>query len=526
MKMSLPIMAAVLLIGGGAGIGGLYYLQSQQNLATAEITSDSRLIDATITIGDDPWIGYAPLASNAMQSAARADGIVVEYVSDGGDYATRMQQIRDGDLDMAVVTIDANLLNTPDLNRGGVIVSVIDQSNGGDALVCDYSQISGIDDLSTTTGWNIAFTPNSPSHQLLRGIGNDFGADVLLQETSWRVETNGSGEALEQLQAGNVTCAVLWQPDVARALQGSNALGVVFSSADADGLIVDVLMVHRRHLLPSSPMRAHIQTVLHNYFEVLKEFSENEEFRLEQVKAYLREFDGARFSDDEIIAMLDGVDWVNLTENAESWFGVGGDSPYFKLEEAHDFARAIIRAEQGQDFLRFFRAVSVIDGQFIRTLYDQQTIVEHNATITNPLELRFQPLSELMWNTLDTQGTLRSRRIVFQPGSLVLQDAARAALGEAMQDFRRYPRSRLEIQVGYSPNGGAEAQADAQARADATRRYLLETHGLDENRVRVFVPEPQLVSVMIPQREGENGRAYGSRLREVQLVLRRPTSDS
>jgi len=219
--------------------------------------------------------------------------------------------------------------------------------------------------------------------------------------------------------------------------------------------------------------------------------------------------------------MMSGVSWVNLTENAESWFGVGGENRYYKLEEAHDFACVLIEADaaHGSDFCRRIRPQGFINGGMISALYEAQTITEHNATITDPLELRFPPLSALEWNTLTPQGTLRSRRIVFQPGSLELAPETIGALREAMNDFKRYPHSRLQVQVGYNPTLGGTAADDADARAAAVMNYLVDTYSIDPNRVRVSTQAS-------PQRDGEGGRAYQSRLRGVDLGLLRKTNDS
>jgi len=525
----IPIAIGLLVLGCFA-IGGLYFFQSSKDDAAAGSTSDRGKIASNIKVGGDPWIGYMPLASTKNKTNLRRKGITLQYLSDGGDYQKRMQQVRDGKLDMAVVTVDANLLNTPDFNRGGVIVAVIDQSSGGDAMVCDASEISSVGDFTLKTEWKVAFTPNSPSHHLLRAMGNDFGIDAFLQDRgSWRVESDGSSDALEKFKSGSVDCAVLWQPDVVRALQGSNNKKVIFSSADADKLIVDVLIVHRKHLLPSSKMRPYIEMVIDEYFKTLHVLTGDEALLLKEAKSYLRTFDGGKYTNAEIQSMLDGVTWVNLKENGESWFGIGGDSPYYGLNQAHDFALSIIRGEKGKGYEKLFRPESITDSSFIKTLYERSSINEKNSTVTDPLKLRFPSLSELEWNTLSTQGALRSRRIVFTPGSLKLDDSSVRAIGEAMNDFKRYPKSRLEVQVGYivgsTESANLEAKKSATIRAEAVHNYLVSTYDLDPNRLRVYVPEPQYVATVIPQADDEGGRAYRSRLREARLVLRRSVNN-
>ena len=51
----------------------------------------------------------------------------------------------------------------------------------------------------------------------------------LYRKGRWRLETNGSSEALERLLAGEAQAAVLWEPDVSRALAQPDMIKLIGS---------------------------------------------------------------------------------------------------------------------------------------------------------------------------------------------------------------------------------------------------------------------------------------------------------
>lgn len=517
--MPMVIAVALIVVIAIATIGLRFFRDDQENQALLS-TSDRGEIVQEFTVAMDAWVGYMPLCSSRLAARLRARNISLRCQNDNADYAQRMQQLARGEIDFAVSTVDANITNGGAQNFPGVVVSVLDQSQGGDAIVAWTDEIANIDALGTTDGWQIAFTPNSPSHHLLRSVGSDFSIDTLLSPGDWRVETDGAQEALRRFRNREVSVAVLWQPHVAAAV--ADGATVIHSSASTDKVIVDVLLANRRIIRQNASERQYIGIVLEEYFETLRELREDRELMVRETRDFIRTYAGGRASAEEINVMLDGVTWINLRDNAEAWFGVGGSSPYYGLGDAHDFALRIIRAEEGADYQRYFTPEGVIQNDFIQELYVAGGYQgEEGSTITNSLRTDFAPLADAGWSNLQQVAFLRSRPVIFMSGETQLEERSREALGEAMGDLERYPTFRVELRIGYDANDDdvVEAQNRARARAETVRQYLIDTYGLDADRLRVYVPSPSEVAEIIPRRSGESTRSYRARFRQVQLVL-------
>ncbi|MEM8961495.1 MAG: hypothetical protein AAGD38_08465 [Acidobacteriota bacterium] len=483
-----------------------------------EATSDVGELKGEIVVDIDPWIGYGVLCSDAFRQNLRRVGYAWTCHNDGGDYPERLRRLAAGESQLAVITVDAYLLNGGQYDFPGVQIFVIDESKGGDAIACWQDRIAGIDDLKNETGWKIAFTPGSPSHQLLRSMANDFGIRTLLSAVGdWRVETNGSGEALRRLVDRDVACAVLWQPDVARALS-QEGIHVIHSSAVTNKVIVDVLLVGRDF---AADNRSIVRSVTREYFTTLRSFRDNPEQHREELKDFVQEYGDFDPSDEQLASMFEGVAWVNLRDNAEAWLGVGGANRYFGLEEAHRFALEIIRAEEGRErFLADFQPAEVIWSEPVRDLYlasGAYDAAQGADTVTEPLTLPFEPLPAAEWDRLRAVGTLKGRDIVFERGSTTeLNYRSREGIDQAMEDLGRYPRFRIELRVSHQESGDVEAkQRAALERGETVRQYLIDQFDLDEDRLRVIVQSPDQRRM----RPGERFKAWEARLRQVEITL-------
>jgi ABC-type nitrate/sulfonate/bicarbonate transport system substrate-binding protein len=129
--------------------------------------------------------------------------------------------------------------------KSRAIIMVIDESSGGDAIVARRDRLKSLDDLKTRTDYRIAFTAGSPSEYLLKAVAVHFDVPPLRNpQGTWRVAVNSSAEALKQLREGKVDAAVLWEPDVSRAL-AENGIYRVLGTENTRRLIVDVLTVNR-----------------------------------------------------------------------------------------------------------------------------------------------------------------------------------------------------------------------------------------------------------------------------------------
>jgi len=506
------VALALLFIGAACLIGYFFaapWLEERMQLAS----SDAQDTKGTISIGVDNWVGYFPLCSPVMKRNLRQAGFVLRCQDDKADYAKRMGQLASGELGFAVATVDSYLLNGSKESFPATIVLVIDESKGGDAIVARRDKVARIEDLRTAQGVKIAFTPGSPSEHLVKAIGAHFDIAMLRQRAGpWRVETQGSSEAREKLEKGEVDVAVLWEPDVSRAL-ASDELTKLLGTEDTQKLIVDVLLV-RRELSVEQPEMVSI--LLSQYFETLRYYRENpEELRKELG-------DATDLPDAQVESMLRGVRWATLQDNALVWFGIDapGQTASEGIVDAIESAAQILKeaGDFGSDPLPEGDAYRILHSQPIEQLFAGRTFGTVAAQDSAESLVRaFEPLAAERWEALQPVGTLKVRPITFQSGTAQLSLEGKLELDRAAENLSHYPNFRVVV-AGHS---GVRGDADenlrlSQERADAVARYLQVTYGIDEDRLRAV---GRGASQPLPKEPGESARSYNYRLPRVELLL-------
>jgi outer membrane protein OmpA-like peptidoglycan-associated protein/ABC-type nitrate/sulfonate/bicarbonate transport system substrate-binding protein len=473
-------------------------------------TSDARDTKAKIVVGMDNWIGYFLLCSADMKKRMRAGGYLLQCEDDKADYAGRMQRLRNGELQFAVATIDSYVLNGAAKAFPGTIVAVIDESKGGDAIVAWKDRFATLEDLKKKGTVKIAFTPNSPSEHLLKAMAVHFDVAALRQRQGpWRIEANGSPDALETLMARKADVAVLWEPDVTRAL-ANPGIAKLLGSEDTDKLIVDVLLVSRKF---SQEKPEAVTSLLTEYFQVAKAYRENTQ-RLEQdvVQA-------TRIPNDKVKTLLNGVAWASLSDNFQSWLGTGAgadgladaiQSTVSILVDSGDFKDNPI---PDRDPYR------IINRQFVSAIYVKTVTggAPADSGTAQSLERQFKPLGESAWSALKEVGTLKTLPVVFQSGTAELSLEGKQELDKAMENLRHYPNFRVVVKGHTAVRGNSEENKKlSQERAESVARYLQVTYSVDPHRLRIvgYGSEKPL-----PQNPGESERAYAYRLPRVELSL-------
>ena len=514
MNKHAKIVITMIVLAGIALLASKFLLPLYANWQQQD-SSDARGTRGTIRIGVDNWVGYFPLCSDENKRRMRRVGYLLRCEDDGANYGERMRKLRTGDLQMAVATVDSYLLAGYDQQYPATIIAVLDESKGGDALVAWEDRISSIDDLKTGAGFLIALTPDSPSEHLLKSIGVHFDIPLLRQQqAAWRLETDGSEAALELLKSRQADAAVLWEPDVSRALE-IDGVSRLLGTEDTEGLIVDVLLVNRRWS-ESDPDA--VFALLSNYFKTLKYFRDNpDNLRGDLADQY-------SLGSDQVEALLQGVSWATLGENASKWFGVsrkGGwisealvesiESAADILVEAGDFSESPI---PNNDPYRLTNSQFIAD-LFSRGLSSGEALAPDSGG--DPLARAFSPLNDQQWAQLSEVGTLKIRPIVFQSGSASLTYEGKQEVDRAVENLRHYPNFRVVISGHSGLRGDAQANRElSQSRADSVSRYLRVTYALDSNRLKAAGKGS---SDPLPKQPGESNRSYNYRLPRVELTL-------
>ncbi|MBF0314728.1 MAG: OmpA family protein [Oligoflexia bacterium] len=516
MKTSAKLFFIITTVGIFLMLG--YYFAKPFWVKKIQISSsDAGQAEATLTIGVDSWAGYLPLCSGEMRKRLLSKGLLLQCENDNGNYAERMQKLYQGKLDFAVATVDSYILNAAQYDFPGSIIMVIDESKGGDAIVALKDKISKLDQLKTKQGWKIAFTPASPSEHLLKSISSHFDLQAIRNKKgAWRVEVSGSEEARKRLEAGEVDLAVLWEPDISKVLASEKMVKLI-GTEDTRRLIVDILVVNRK-LAKDHP--EWVKKLLMEYFNVLKFFRDNPQSLVEEIRSQ------SKISEEQALQVLQGVRFVNLTENARDWFGIpvngqGKDGLVSTIEstveillEHHDFKQSPL--PERDPYRLQYRT-------FVEELVSDLTQFGNTSEqLPSGSGGGFPPLTPEQWEALMEIGTLRIRPIPFKSGTMELDENGEAELDLLVQNqLYHYPNFRILV-TGHTGSRGdrlANQELSLQ-RAEAVKKYLLEKHNLDTNRIHCLGMGSERP---LPQDPGESERSFEYRLPRVELKLLAPT---
>ncbi|HTE39565.1 MAG TPA: phosphate ABC transporter substrate-binding/OmpA family protein [Steroidobacteraceae bacterium] len=509
MSSHLKIFVLVIVLGIAGIVGYKYFLPVWQDRTQRE-TSDAASEHGALTVGVDSWVGYFPLCSPTMTKRMRAAGYALRCEDDKADYAARFRRLNEGELQLAVATVDAYVLNGVQSQYPGAIVAVLDQSKGGDALVARRSVAANLDALKKQSKLRVAFTLNSPSEHLLKAVGVHFDVPQFRdRKGAWRIPANGSNDALTKLQKGESDLAVLWEPDVSRALADPEFVKLI-GTDDTDSLIVDILIASRA-LVRDKPEA--IAVVLDQYFKTLREYRDDEGLLRAQLRSY------AHVDESQASAMLRGVSWATLTDNGTYWLGVSapGAAGEQQLIDTINASTQILVAAGDFDRspLPDRDPYRLTNGQFIATLYKSQ--VGQTGDTSASLQKSFDALDEKGWSRLQEVGTLKVEPIGFQRGAAALEMDAEGVLARMAERLRHYPKYRILVKGHTSVGGDAEANLElSKLRAEAVASHLLTTYNIDANRVRAVGFGS---SQPLPRQAGESDRAYSYRLPRVEVAL-------
>ena len=197
-------------------------------------------------------------------------------------------------------------------------MAVIDESKGGDAIVAWKDKVGSLDALKAARRRRPSRSrPASPSEHLLRSAAVHFDVPALRgQGRRGAIETNGSPEALKRLLDRKVDAAVVWEPDVTRALATAGVVKLL-STAETQRLIIDVLVASRTVLQQDPEM---IKALLVTYFDVVRHYREQPDKLASDVAAE------TKVPMAQVKPMLAGVAWAGLTDNFEVWLGTTPDT--------------------------------------------------------------------------------------------------------------------------------------------------------------------------------------------------------
>ncbi len=504
-------IVAVLLLLGLIALGGYKWWELRSQDDRQLQTTDARTTKGTIRVARDGWVGYFHLCSPDMENRLRRQGYLLECLDDKANYQERFRKLDKGDYQFAVGTIDSYVQNGASLNYPGPIIAVIDESKGGDALVARAARVDSIEALRSATDLKIAFTPDSPSEHLLRALRSHFDLVQLTHKGRWRVPVQGSEEALEKLKKGEVDVAVLWEPDVTRALELPGMVRLL-GTENTRKLIVDVLIANPKTLRNQPEL---VSAFLTAWFQTQQHYRRNPQEMISALK------DQYKVSNAQAEQLMKGVDWKTLTDNLYDWYGgpnrQGGQE---SLVDAITSAVNILQDDQvfSRNPLPDGNPYRLVNSALINELYQTLAFGDlQDGGQSAKQGVTFKPLSDEEWAQLRPVGMLKVRPIQFASGAAELTLDGKREIDSLMEHLQHYPNFRVEIRGHTGTRGDEDAnRLLSQDRAEAVHRYIEVTYGIEPNRFRAIGHGG---TRPLPQQPGESDRAYGYRLPRVEVVL-------
>lgn len=493
----------------------VHFIRSGEMAADRLATSGLQSSKGVVRVGLDGYAGYAPLRAVSFRNRLLESGYRVEYADDAGDYAARVAGLADGKLDLAVFTVDSYVLNGLAADYPGSIIAVLSESVGSDGMVARSELLASIDAIKQGEGMKLAFTPNSPSHHLLKTLAVDFDIPRFLESRgAWSVPVDGSVSALQALESGAADVAILWEPELSKAIR-IHGFQPVISTENTDGLIVDVLVASRELLLQRPEVA---EVFLATYFYQLNTYRASREQFVQDIA------EDAGVQVDVAEQIIDGIQWKNYEDNTIFWLGLNREwvgQQRYKLYTSIDRTVEILMdfgdlkknplPDQDPRSLIYENTLSALSNE---AFVGGQTT---SGAAFDALATDFKPLSLAEWQRLARVGTLKLRPISFRSGQYELTETGVASIEAMVEALRNYPNFRVIVSGHTSLRGDAEAnRALSEQRAQSVVDYICQTFGVDADRLLALGrggDEPTI------KRANESYRAYQNRLARVEFTF-------
>jgi outer membrane protein OmpA-like peptidoglycan-associated protein len=471
-------------------------------------------------VGGDNYLGYWFLTSSELTARLRQRGYSLEFTNDHGNYEERHKKFTDGSYDVMVLPINSYLFHGLAHHYPGVIPVALSESKGADSIVGFGDRVAPggggpptINDLNNPN-LKICLTPDSPSEFLLNTAIAHFALDDLKKKGPWDVPTNGSDDAYTRLRNRRCDVAVVWEPDVSKAL-AIPGVTTIFGSDQVSGMIIDVFVV-RRQLIQDNPEP--VDALFNAYFDTLAYYS----VRHDQLVADIAK-DSTLPSRDATELAVGRISWFGLAENCRDWFNVGlpgivSTSNRERIVDAiSDVASVMIRVGDLSGDPLAGNPYRITNREILARICGQAA-VPPGGIGGAPEAFTFPALSDAQWSTLRTIGRIRVLPISFDPSTSRLTREGAATVDQVATALtQNYPQYRVLVRGHTAPAGDEAANvALSQERADGVRSYLISTRRLDPNRIRAVglgSQEP------LAREQGEGELSYRNRLARVEFVL-------
>jgi NitT/TauT family transport system substrate-binding protein len=438
--------------------------------------------------------GYAPaLVANGNSlttqpgSIYARQGINVEFVIND-DIPTLTTLFEAKAAQCAWRTSDFWAQEQPNLRNSGHdarAVIIVDNTQGGDAVIARDPSIQRIEDLA---GKNVGLLQYTPSHgMLIDAIDNSsMTARAKKQvKTVFIKPEEGTAGVRAAFVGGNVDAAVLWDPDLSLALRDAPGAHVIYSTKTATNLIYDVMVCDQRELAQPGNEQV-FQKFVDGWLEgvtVSKGNPDQAVAALEQSEEFFKLL-VAKEGKPFIKKLFANLVWTDLADNARILGLAGGVNHYERVYARFDQIyrgegslanpkSPVVPPQDSFDY-RFIKAALARNGQAqVAATKPQETFTEQGraAAISNgAAAVVTKPVS-----------------VSFASGSFELSKRAQQVIDREMVPFIENNGSAyFELSGNTDSVGAAQANlALSKARAKAVADYLASQWEIPRARLRV-----------------------------------------
>lgn len=275
----------------------------------------SQLSAEPLKIAYSDWPGWVAWEIAIEKDWFAEAGVDVEFL--WFDYVASMDAYVAGQVD-AVCMTNGDALVTGATGKPSVGIILNDYSNGNDMVVA----APGIDSIADLKGKTIGVEEGFVAHLLLL-TGLESAGVSADEVTLINTPTN---ETPQVLASGSVSAIAAWQPNSGQALKTVSGSKPVFTSADAPGIIYDLLYVSGESLEQNKEEWAKVVKVWYKIVDYLKD-EDNLDEALKILSARVS------LSPAEYEPFFAGTKILTLEEALVHWeMGEGLDSVYGSSE--------------------------------------------------------------------------------------------------------------------------------------------------------------------------------------------------
>ena len=186
-----------------------------------------------LKVGYSDWLGYTVLEIGKQKDWFKEAGVEVELI--WFDYLASLDAFSAGKID-GVCTVATDALVSGANGTKSKIIALLDYTEGGDMIIGK----PGVESIKDLKGQKVGLELTLVEHLLLLKALEVNG----MKQSDVELVNTPTNETPQTLASGKVAAVGAWYPIAGQALKAVPGSKPLFTSADAKGLIYDVLSVN------------------------------------------------------------------------------------------------------------------------------------------------------------------------------------------------------------------------------------------------------------------------------------------